>query len=399
MKITKYVSIPLTLLLTLSLTTFNVHAEKDENNYFRISITYPNESAQQYDSNNFSASDPLDLSSLKASKKNVKIKLLKVVSDGEEQDLSDYTLSYDYLNSSHHVDSLIAKSTTLSLPASFVKAAAYTSGNAKARIAVRENDESPLYEIDTNEILPVKENNYNKAVGDTLSFVYLKNGLYGSKKKGIQLTKKTTYVNGKSIAKRSFAWWTSEYKYINKQWRATSFILSLNYPFKYNETKTYSAYRFAVNRNKKGYITGMKLTNVLNYNGSTIYGEAWDETSLSHRDATTASLTKNWRIGDTFKYTYLLTTPKITKIKASTESLTFNWKKMNDCDGFEVRYANNKNFDDASTYKINNYTATSATLNALDSNTKYYVKIRSFGKVDHKTYYSSYSKTKSVTVK
>ena len=143
----------------------------------------------------------------------------------------------------------------------------------------------------------------------------------------------------------------------------------------------------------------MKLTNVLNYNGSTIYGEAWDETSLSHRDATTASLTKNWRIGDTFKYTYLLTTPKITKIKASTESLTFNWKKMNDCDGFEVRYANNKNFDDASTYKINNYTATSATLNALDSNTKYYVKIRSFGKVDHKTYYSSYSKTKSVTVK
>lgn len=195
MKCNKYFSVPLALVLGLSLTTYNVHAEKDKDNYFVVDITYPGKKAQRYTSYEYSSSNPLSFNKLKASKSNVKIKLVKSVRDGEEEDLDSLQLSYDYLNSSKHVDSLEADGKTLSLPASFLKASAYTSGNVKGRIAVREKGESPLDELDTNYILPVKETSYNKAIGETLSFVYLKQGLYGSKKKGIQIAKKATYVN------------------------------------------------------------------------------------------------------------------------------------------------------------------------------------------------------------
>lgn len=399
MKINKYVSVPLTLMLGLSLTTYNVHAEKDKQNYFVVDITYPGKKAVRYTSYNYSSTDPLSLNKIKASKSNVKIKLVKSVRDGESEDLSSLQLSYDYINSSKHVDSLVASGKTLSLPANFLKASAYTDGDVKGRIAIREKNASPLEEVDTNYILPLKETNYNKAVGETLSFAYLKHGLYGTKKKGIQLTKTDTLVNNKSIKKKAFSWWTSEYKYINKQWRATSFILSLNYPFKYNETKTYSAYRFAISRNKKGYIKSLKLTDVLNYTGSTIYGEKWEKTTIDHRDSTSISLTDNWDIGNTFKYKYVLTKPTITKVSASSQSLTMTWKKRTDCDGFEIQYATNKNFKDKLTYKIDSYTATSATLNNLESDTKYYVRMRCFGTVDETTYYSAFSKVKSIQVK
>ena len=399
MKCNKYFSIPLALVLGLSLTTYNVHAEKDKDNYFVVDITYPGKKAQRYTSYEYSSSNPLSFNKLKASKSNVKIKLVKSVRDGEEEDLDSLQLSYDYLNSSKHVDSLEADEKTLSLPASFLKASAYTSGNVKGRIAVREKGESPLDELDTNYILPVKETSYNKAIGETLSFVYLKQGLYGSKKKGIQIAKKATYVNNASIQKKNFSWWTSEYKYINKQWRATSFILSLNYPFNYDETKNYSAYRFAVKRNDKGYIKSMKLTNVLTYSGSSIYGETWKKASIDERDPASIKMTDNWSIGDTFKYKYIIKKPTITKIKANKQSLTVSWKKHTNCDGFEVQYATNKDFKDALTYKIIHNVATSATLNNLDSNSKYYVRIRCYGTVDEKTYYSSYTKTKSIKVK
>lgn len=399
MKCNKYVSVPLTVMLGLSLATYNVHAEKDKDNYFVVDITYPGKKAERYTSYEYSATNPLSLNKIKASKSNVKIKLVKSVRDGEEEDLDSLQLSYDYLNSSKHVDSLEANGKTLSLPASFLKASAYTTGDAKGRIAIREKGESPLEELDTNYILPVKETSYNKAIGETLSFAYLKHGLYGSKKKGIQLTKNATFVNNKSIAKRNFSWWTSEYKFINKQWRASSFILSLNYPFKYDETKTYSAYRFTINRSNKGYIRSMKLANVLTYTGSTIYGETWEKTSLEHRDSASIKMTDNWALGDTFKFKFIIKKPTITKIKAGEQSLTMNWKKRTDCDGFEIQYATNKNFDDALTYKISSYTATSATLNNLNSKSKYYVRMRCYGKVDDKTYYSSYSKIKSVKVK
>ena len=41
MKCNKYVSVPLTVMLGLSLATYNVHAEKDKDNYFVVDITYP----------------------------------------------------------------------------------------------------------------------------------------------------------------------------------------------------------------------------------------------------------------------------------------------------------------------------------------------------------------------
>ena len=403
MKITKCLTIPLISVLGLSLTTnhiMDVQAEGNQNNYFEVDITYPEKQVKRYKSYEYSTA-PIDLSSMKASKKKVKIKLIKVVKNNQEQDLSNMQISYDYMTKGKHVNSLEAKGKTISLPLNFLKASSYsdTDSSSSGKIAIRDKNESPLEAVSSYNILPFKDTKYNKSVDSTISLAYLRNGLYGSKSKGLQLKKNDTLVNNVSLSNHPYSWWTSEYKYINKQWRASTFLLSINYPFNQDSNDSHTAYKFKIQRSSKGYIKSIKLEDTLAYVESSKYGEVWESTSLDNRDEYMDDLTNNWEIGDTFKYKYLLIKPTIKKNTVSNQSVTITWKKRTDCDGFEIEYSKKKNFKNTSKYKINNYTATSATLNSLSKNSKYYIRMRSFGIVEGKKYYSSYSKTKVISTK
>jgi hypothetical protein len=365
--------------------------------YFTAEITFPGGVKAEYNSSNYSYSKPLDVSDLKATTSKVTFKLTKVVKNGKTQSLSNYHLCYDYKDTDSHIDSLKVSGRTLKLPLSFIKASAYTKKNSIARLVVRDNNGLPTDKVSASAILPIGERSYKKNVSKTLDFVYLKNGQYGTKTKGLFLYSDNTLVNNKSIVKKNYAWWTSEYEYINKKWRAVSFDLSLNYPFKYQKSKKYSAYKMSVNRDSNGYIKSMSLDTVLVYKGTNKYGEYWSQSALSKRDSRSATMTKNWAIGDTFKYS--LSAPRLKELNAYAHTMNVTWQDVHDCNGFEVAFAKSKNFTNAKKATVNNGTATKVVLNSLMSNTQYYVRVRAYGREDGHQYYSKWSNVLTVKTK
>ena len=391
--IKKCICMTLTVAMSASMAMTSAMAATPKN-YFTAESTFPGGVKAEYNSSTYSYSKPLDVSDLKATKSKVTFKLTKVVKGGQEQDLTDYHLCYDYKDSDSHIDSLKASGATLKLPLNFIKASAYAKKNSVARLVVRDDDGLSTDQVDKSTILPIGERSYKKDVAKTLKFVYLKNGQYGTKNKGLFLYSGDTLVNNKSIIKKNYAWWSSEYEYIHKKWRAVSFDLSLNYPFKYKKSKKYTAYKFTVDRNSKGLITSLTLDNVLVYKGTDKYGEIWKQTTLKNRDSRSAQMTKNWQLDDTFDYS--LTTPRLLKLVAYHDTMNVTWTDVHDCNGFEVSFAKNSSFSDAKKAKVRNGTATKVTLNSLMPNTRYYVRVRAYGNEDGHIYYSKYSKTFAV---
>lgn len=386
--------LPLFLIPALLIGAMPINVTAATKNSMTIKITYPDKTSKTYTSTSYSSTKPLDLTKIKASLKNAKITLTKVIQNGKSVALKNISFSFDYMTSAKHINSLRASSTSLSLPVNFLKSTAKKSSTA--RFAVRFNTYA-IEEVDPNFIIPLKESTYatNKSL---LSFSYMKNGRYGTNQKGITLSNTATKVNGTNISKTSYAWWTSEYTYINKKWRASHFILSLNYP-QTNDHTSHTAYLFKINRNTRGYIQSSKLTNILSYQGTNSYGEIWKKTASASRDAASLKLTKNWTIGSTFKYTYILTKPTLSKLTATSKGLIVSWKKATDADGYMINYSTSKSFKNTQTIQVNNYKTTKKTIKKLATNKKYYVRIRSYGVVDEKTYYSSYSSILSVKTK
>lgn len=358
-------------------------------NYFTIKVTYPNKKTKSYRS-----TQSLNLTKISTTSKHTTIKLTKVVKNGKSISLNKVTFSFDYLTNAKHIHSLIATKATLSLPTNFLKASAYKNN---ARLSLRIQT-SAVEDVNPQFILPLKETKYhsNKTL---LSLSHLKYGLYGSKKKGLQLTNNTLLVNNKNLSHYAYAWWTSEYKYINNKWQAATMLVSLNYPFKYDSSQTYSAYSFTINRNHKGYIQSLILKNIYTYQGVNSYGEIWKKASINDRDSTSLALTKNWVLKDTFKYSYVLKAPSLTKLTAKKKAIQVTWKKDNNADGYQIRYSTSKEFKNVKTLKIDNYKTVKATLSSLYHNKTYYIKIRSYGVVDEKTYYSPYSQVLSIKTK
>ncbi len=61
---------------------------------------------------------------------------------------------------------------------------------------------------------------------------------------------------------------------------------------------------------------------------------------------------------------------------------------------YEVQYSTSKKFKSAKVKKIKSYKTTSLTIKSLKAKKTYYVRVRTFKKVDGKTYYSSWSTAK-----
>lgn len=94
-------------------------------------------------------------------------------------------------------------------------------------------------------------------------------------------------------------------------------------------------------------------------------------------------------------------TPTVSKVVPSAKGFTVKWKKMSakKVNGYQVRYATNAKMKSAKTLTIKKASTASKTSPALKSATTYYVKVRAYKKVGKKTYYSPWSKAKTVTTK
>lgn len=73
-----------------------------------------------------------------------------------------------------------------------------------------------------------------------------------------------------------------------------------------------------------------------------------------------------------------------------------SWKKASSVSGYQLQYAKNKSFKSAKSVKTK---STSKTVSKLSKKKKYYVRVRSYKVSGGKTYYSSWSNVKTVTIK
>ena len=149
-----------------------VNAE-EKKDYFALDITYPGQEQHRYYSYDYSIDKPLNLSNLSNSTKKVKIKLAEVVQNGQSIDLKNIKFAYEYVNSDH-MQSLIATSTKLSLPLRFLKASSYTTNKVIARFSIKEKDDLSTDKVDSEDMIPVIENNDSYDINKTLSFSYMK---------------------------------------------------------------------------------------------------------------------------------------------------------------------------------------------------------------------------------
>ena len=89
----------------------------------------------------------------------------------------------------------------------------------------------------------------------------------------------------------------------------------------------------------------------------------------------------------------------ISKLTAGKQLLTVKWGRRAEATGYELQYAMKSSFAGAKTVKIKKNATVSATIKKLKTGKTYYVRLRSYKTVGKKTYYSAWSKGKSVKVK
>ncbi|MGN1165472.1 MAG: fibronectin type III domain-containing protein [Lachnospiraceae bacterium] len=95
----------------------------------------------------------------------------------------------------------------------------------------------------------------------------------------------------------------------------------------------------------------------------------------------------------------------ISKISGSKKAFTVKWKKQSAkmatsrITGYQIRYSTSSKMTNAKTKTVKGYKSTSKKITNLKAKKKYYVQVRTYMTVNGKTYYSSWSKAKSVKIK
>ena len=106
----------------------------------------------------------------------------------------------------------------------------------------------------------------------------------------------------------------------------------------------------------------------------------------------------NGRKSDWVAVTAKIKPASISTLTKASKGFTAKWKKINGADGYELQYALNSKFSsEKKTVKIKKGDTVSQKITKLKANKKYYVRIRTFKKVGSATYYSAWSKSKTVT--
>ena len=92
-------------------------------------------------------------------------------------------------------------------------------------------------------------------------------------------------------------------------------------------------------------------------------------------------------------------TTTITSVKAQSKAFTVKWKKKSGITGYQIQYSTNSKFKKGNkSIKIKNAKTVSKKITKLKASKKYYVRVRTYKLVKKKSYYSSWSKKKSVTI-
>ena len=92
--------------------------------------------------------------------------------------------------------------------------------------------------------------------------------------------------------------------------------------------------------------------------------------------------------------------PSLTSVKnASGKKMVVKWKKVKGISGYELQYATSSNFKKGMVKKNISSGKTSATYTKLKKGKTYYVRMRSYVKVDGKKVYGNWSAKKSVKIK
>lgn len=98
--------------------------------------------------------------------------------------------------------------------------------------------------------------------------------------------------------------------------------------------------------------------------------------------------------------------PNIKSVKAAKKTIRVNWSKVSACPtsgkhvtGYQIRYSLKKSMKKSKTVTCKGWTAHTKTIKKLKRHKKYYVQVRSYFKTGSKTYYSGWSKKRSVRTK
>lgn len=100
------------------------------------------------------------------------------------------------------------------------------------------------------------------------------------------------------------------------------------------------------------------------------------------------------------KFTIKPQKTSINKLRGSRKAVAVNWKKVSrQCSGYQIQYSTDRKFKLAKAVIVKGYTKTSKKIGKLKTNKKYYLRVRTYKKNSSGTYYSSWSKVKTIKTK
>ncbi len=91
----------------------------------------------------------------------------------------------------------------------------------------------------------------------------------------------------------------------------------------------------------------------------------------------------------------------ITKVTPASKGFTVKWsaKSATQVSGYQIQYANNSTFSKAKTIGVTSSKTSSKKISGLTAKKTYYVRVRTYKKMNGKTYYSKWSASKTVKTK
>ncbi|MBR4241066.1 MAG: leucine-rich repeat protein [Eubacterium sp.] len=89
----------------------------------------------------------------------------------------------------------------------------------------------------------------------------------------------------------------------------------------------------------------------------------------------------------------------IKKLSGGKKAITVNIKEVKNISGYQIQFSTSKSFKTKKTVSVSNPKTVKKKIKNLKAKKKYFVRIRAYKKVSKKTYYSSWSKAKSVKTK
>ena len=174
-------------------------------------------------------------------------------------------------------------------------------------------------------------------------------------------------------------------------------------------TKTVSIKKCAISGIKSKTYTGKGITQsiTVKYNGATLKsGTDYTVTYKNNKNVGTATavITGIGAYEDSVNKTFIINPKGTALVKVTSpksKKLKVTWKKQTaQTSGYQLQYSTSSKFTAKTTKSVKAKSkVTSKTISKLKGKSKYYVRIRTYKTVNGKTYYSSWSKVKSVKVK